>query len=482
LNRALSGFGGADAHRLPFIDRLDVTDVATLSAANFASRLTGTPTPFPAVGGWGHVFVINNEAYIGGGTDNVANTNNNRDIYKFNKTTFGGSLVVIDDAASAVIENVIMRSAYSNGGRGYIVGGMAQTLVGGSEIGLDGANTFSTVYSIDPNAPFPTWRAEPSFPSSQAGFSGTRPWASPMVQANNKFYLVGSDFITGGAIFSYEAGSLVVAAHFSGLTYAARTADETGALTSLETRATAGSVLTGYGQTLIQNMLGGSRLSIHATQDAAFGKIKDQIVQDFKEEVLPRLKYQMNQLGRFGGSVHHVLQAKAADEVMKKLIQVANSIYADVYSRERALQLSAVSLGIDYGTQDVKDAELLRGVGMLHREFEQGQMDDAYKRWHDTITRSHRSVEVLGNAVRTMIGSFYERKTSYYLPSKMSQAAGLALTIAGTVGSIYAANKKPELVPPTTIKDTVGANANIAVASSQTGNSSSDPMYRFDDF
>lgn len=50
--------------------------------------------------------------------------------------------------------------------------------------------------------------------------------------------------------------------------------------------------------------------------------------------------------------------------------------------------------------------------------------------------------EILGNAVRSMIGSYVSERTPVYLPTRKAQMAGLILTTGGIAGSLY--DRKPK--------------------------------------
>ncbi|NKE69906.1 hypothetical protein [Candidatus Manganitrophus noduliformans] len=220
-------------------------------------------------------------------------------------------------------------------------------------------------------------------------------------------------------------------------TYALQDANELEGISRLATRSRDGSPIISAGETVLRNTFDGLNLTNNPKLDALWTRRKEEVIQEWEEEILPRIHSIANLNGGFGSSGHHVMQAKEAEKVMKRLVQIAYEIYGQNYFAERAIQQAALGLGIEYGTQDIKDAEMLRQVGLYKREYSQGAREDAYKRSMAEIDMEITRLEVLGNAIRTVMGSYVTRTEQLFYPSKFGEIAGIALAGMSLAGSIY---------------------------------------------
>ena len=223
------------------------------------------------------------------------------------------------------------------------------------------------------------------------------------------------------------------------VTYAPQDANELEGISRLKTRATGGDTLVAKGETHLRDTYDGLKLTNNTKIDAFWARRKEEILQEFEEEILPRIDSAANLNGMYGSSSHHVMQAKAAEAAMKLLAETAYEVYGKNYFAERAIQQAALGLGIEYGTQDLKDAELLRQVGLYKREYSQGQREDKYKRAMANIDLEIRRLETLGNAIRTVMGGHVTRTEPFFYPSKFGEIAGIALAGISLAGSIYGA-------------------------------------------
>lgn len=233
----------------------------------------------------------------------------------------------------------------------------------------------------------------------------------------------------GSALFLYDNGF-----DYRGETYAPQGFDETDGIARLVTRATDGSIVVSKIETLLRDTYDGTKINSNPKLDDLFTKRKEAIIQELEEETLPRIDSNFNAIGRFGGGSHHATQAKAAEAALKRLTEVAYEVYGAGYWAERAIQNAAIGLGIAYGTQDVKDAELLRQAGLYKREFTEGGLQDTHKRFQQQKDAKVKRLEVLGNAVRLVMGSHVTKTEPVYVPSKFAQVAGIALAGMGLYG------------------------------------------------
>lgn len=198
-----------------------------------------------------------------------------------------------------------------------------------------------------------------------------------------------------------------------------------------------GKTIATKGETEIRNNLDGLKFNINPKADMLWTRRKEEVLQEWTEETLPRINSIANLNGVFGSSGHHVMQAKEAEKVMKRLIAISAEIYGQDYHAERDLQAIALELGVSYAKQEINDADMLRQAGLYKREYEQGRLEDIYKAYKRESDRMVKLLEILGNAVRTGMGAQVSRTQPLYQPSTISQVAGIALAGAGMASMIY---------------------------------------------
>lgn len=102
-------------------------------------------------------------------------------------------------------------------------------------------------------------------------------------------------------------------------------------------------------------------------------------------------------------------------------------MYYDDYTQERDLQEDGMIHATPYGLQCIRDMEMLRKAGVYAREYEQGGYQDAWERWNEEQILPMRNLDILGNAVRTILSTYRQQTTTYYKPPVWSQIAGIAL-------------------------------------------------------
>lgn len=212
-----------------------------------------------------------------------------------------------------------------------------------------------------------------------------------------------------------------------------------------------GKTIATKGETEIRNNLDGLKFNINPKADMLWTRRKEEVLQEWTEEILPRVNSVANLNGVFGSSGHHIMQAKEAEKVMKRLIAISAEIYGQDYHAERDLQAIALELGVSYAKQEINDADMLRQAGLYKREYEQGRLEDLYRAHKRESDRMIKLLEILGNAVRTGMGAQVSKTQPMYQPSTISQVAGIALAGAGMASMIYSgaggAAKTPSMTP-----------------------------------
>ena len=95
-------------------------------------------------------------------------------------------------------------------------------------------------------------------------------------------------------------------------------------------------------------------------------------------------------------------------------------------------------MGIEFAGQPYIDADILRTAGLHQRQFNQEELTDLYNRWLDEETAAVQKLELLGNAIRALVGTQYTKTEPLYKPSQAVAMAGGAVT--GAVGGYMAAS------------------------------------------
>ena len=216
-------------------------------------------------------------------------------------------------------------------------------------------------------------------------------------------------------------------ATYSGATYAAQNANEIAGIAALSTRGSVGSVIESDAETYLQALFSGlyDVTAGLARLDTAFQAKIDEIVQSMNDTVLPGILD--DHIFSFGGSEHNVDQALAAKKTMALINELSESLYYTAYRNERRSEDAGLSHAIPYGQRGMRDAELLRQSGTYKREYTQQGYIDAWNKWNEENVIPVRNLDILGNAVRSILGITRSATTKYYKPPAINQIAGAAL-------------------------------------------------------
>ena len=225
---------------------------------------------------------------------------------------------------------------------------------------------------------------------------------------------------------------------YTGSTYATQNADELAGIAALVARGYSGDQLEADGETYLISLLGGNYLESNPYLDTAFQKKMDEITQSMTEVVLPSISdaYAF----AFGGSEHNIEETKAAQKSMEAINDLNEKTYYESYRTERRIQNAGISHAVPYGSRATRDAEMLRTAGKFSREYLQGKYNDQWKVWNENQIIATRNVDVLGNAIRTTLGTTRTASTTFYKPSAFNDIAGLAMS-GLAISKIYADSK-----------------------------------------
>ena len=167
---------------------------------------------------------------------------------------------------------------------------------------------------------------------------------------------------------------------------------------------------------MLEDIFDGAKLNANTKQDDAYTTKADILKQQLTEEILPSYESDALSIGMLGSSGHNILQAKAAEKALAELTNISKNIYFDDYETARNLQENALGHGIVYGGESIRDAELLRQAGLYIREYNQGDLEDNYRRWMAEQVHAITKLEILGNAIRATVGSSVTKTEPYFCP------------------------------------------------------------------
>ena len=102
-------------------------------------------------------------------------------------------------------------------------------------------------------------------------------------------------------------------------------------------------------------------------------------------------------------------------------------IYSDNYRAERKYQDDSLPAGLEFVKQVGDNADMLRKAGLHYRVWLQGYDEDNYKKWFEGEALEVARVEVLGNAIRALVGTQTTKTEPYYRPNKMVGVVGGAM-------------------------------------------------------
>jgi hypothetical protein len=244
-----------------------------------------------------------------------------------------------------------------------------------------------------------------------------------------------------------ETESLAGYIPYKKATYAVRNQNEIDGIAALAARATAGSIVTELGSTLLIATLKGERLSGYPSKDAEWAVRADEAYDDFIYSTLPEIATRANNVGGFGGSGHEKTKIRAARTLFNTLANLAYEIYGADYFSERKYMSDAIANAEAYAENSLREIDALRMAGLFEREYQQGILEDAYRIWLDEFEGAVRQLNIIGNAIRAMVGSSIEKTTPYYRPGKMAEIAGVALAGLSLYGQVSRQNTTDGAAP-----------------------------------
>ncbi len=160
----------------------------------------------------------------------------------------------------------------------------------------------------------------------------------------------------------------------------------------------------------------------------------------------------MARAGAFGGSAWQQAQDANSRNLAQGLSDSATSARMQNYNQsaglaenqlnrnqtafqaERANQLAAAPLALQYGNQAYTDAAQLQSVGQLQYGADQQQIQDQMDYWNEKAQSPYKQLDVLGNTIRAAVGGGSTVSQSAPGSNGWAQAAGGAAALYGLLG------------------------------------------------
>ena len=159
--------------------------------------------------------------------------------------------------------------------------------------------------------------------------------------------------------------------YYTGETFVAPSQTTQAGVQALETRALAGSPLTGLAQQQLQGTLGGAYLGGNPFFQGAFAPAA-QAAQTQFQDTLGNISSKASLAGRYGSGAMGNLQDRATGQFAQSLTNTAGQLAYQNYEQERARQQQAIGLAPQMAATDYQDIQQLLQAGQL-REGYQGQ-------------------------------------------------------------------------------------------------------------
>lgn len=226
-------------------------------------------------------------------------------------------------------------------------------------------------------------------------------------------------------------------------TYAAQDASELAGIAALAARGASGNLTITKGISLVTDIINGIYLlGTDAFFQAMLSKFQDQFSDSFTSRVIPIIGVSPMRIGPT--SADNLAVALCSNTISKFSGWKQAKMYFDNYRSGRTDQHQGMEYGIEHASQAYRNAEVLRAAGLYSREWLQGSYKDLYDKFVSVQAFKIERLEILGNAIRALVGTHTSRTQPFYGPSPavaliggavagagMAMAAGSALTAAG---------------------------------------------------
>lgn len=228
---------------------------------------------------------------------------------------------------------------------------------------------------------------------------------------------------------------------YDGDTYAEQNFDETDGIQAIIDRGKNHSPIVEKAKELLSDILSGKTLNINTKIQAQYARQAELIIKEFKEDIIPAIDDEALRLMCWGSSGHAIRKAKATENTIMRLLQISENLFYDDYETEQNRRIGLLGYVIPYGHESVRDIELIRNGALYDREWKQGKREDKYRLWVSEQGDEATKLDIHGNAVRSLVGSYSSETRPFYRPGGFAQFAGVALAGAGLAAQYFGKTK-----------------------------------------
>ncbi|MEO2054691.1 MAG: hypothetical protein ABGX83_05270 [Nitrospira sp.] len=213
--------------------------------------------------------------------------------------------------------------------------------------------------------------------------------------------------------------------------------DEAGAFVTLVNRGKIGNTTITKGRALVKDVLDSKYLNgTEAKFVAVNGNANTKSITAFTDDIEPKIGGSLYIIGDPHPTPANIAKSLVSGSSSKYRSRMDAEMFYKNYAYERREQVGALAHALEYSDQEMADAETVRRVGLYAREHSQLILEDIFDRNQEHDIDLAKNVETMGNAVRTMTGTYEARTQPYHTPGKggaiMGGAAtGAALGMAG---------------------------------------------------
>lgn len=251
-------------------------------------------------------------------------------------------------------------------------------------------------------------------------------YAQPFVQD----YLLRSSILSKTGLSNYEES-----------TYANQTLEEQDGINKLAIRGRNGNLGINKSVDYIDGVLIDSYLNNTSPEfQIMLDLISDKSTQSFLTYVKPKIGATNELMGNLGNENH--AQDLTINTPAKYINRLNKYLYDKTYNNDRNRQGNILDYSNVFISRDIKDAEILRIAGLYTRDYQQGNYINLYTRWFENETLKARSIDILGNAIRTMTGTQSSKTEPYYRIPKW-----VPVTISAVGGAIAGAQIGSAIYP-----------------------------------
>jgi hypothetical protein len=223
---------------------------------------------------------------------------------------------------------------------------------------------------------------------------------------------------------------------YTGMTVAPQNAYQQAAIGGIVNRAITGSPVQTAGSQVAYDTLTGQYLdpSSNPWLQRSYDMAANDMTRNYLNATVPGINSSFSLAGRYGSGQHQMALDNANTGLARELQNLGTNIYGGAYGQERSNMMSTMAQSPQLANAEYNDMQQLLGAGDVQQNYQQQVLTDLYSRWAQAQQYPYTQLDVIGNALKTTMGS--GGKTSVYGPeaNPAGQLAGLALAGAGLWG------------------------------------------------